>query len=192
MGRIRYSIKRQYKKEYAAWNALKKRCYNPKDKGYCNYGGRGIKVCDRWKNSFKNFLSDMGKAPTKDHSLDRYPDMNGNYEPSNCRWATRAEQATNTRRNRRIEWRGQTKTLSQWANEIGINEDSLFARLSADWSVDDAFTIPILKPQKIGRDSEVLSYYKGGLRIVEIATITGIKYQTVAWKIRKARINGQI
>lgn len=82
---------------YEAWAGTKKRCYNAKCKSYADYGGRGIMVCQRWRDSFANFLADMGERPSDAHSLDRYPNVNGNYEPSNCRWATKLQQARNTR-----------------------------------------------------------------------------------------------
>ena len=89
--------------EYRAWAAMKTRCYNPKSDSFSYYGGRGIQVCDRWLHSFENFLADVGKRPSPKHSLDRYPNTNGNYEPGNCRWATKHEQALNRRKKMAIE-----------------------------------------------------------------------------------------
>ncbi len=81
--------------EYFIWNSMRERCNNPKTYGYRWYGARGIKVCERWLNSFENFFDDMGARPTKNHSIDRYPDKDGDYEKINCRWATTKEQAEN-------------------------------------------------------------------------------------------------
>jgi hypothetical protein len=82
-------------KEYVAWASMISRCERPTYKGFARYGGRDIKVCERWRDSFDNFLTDMGRKPTSQHSLDRYPNNDGNYEPGNCRWATPKEQANN-------------------------------------------------------------------------------------------------
>ncbi len=84
-------------KEYRTWSDMKQRCHNPKNKRYNDWGGRGIKVCERWKNSFENFLDDMGKKPGKEYSIDRI-NNDGNYEPSNCRWSTSKEQINNQRK----------------------------------------------------------------------------------------------
>ena len=87
----------RYSSEYNSWRGMKKRCYQQSHKSFINYGGRGIKVCDRWLNSFENFYEDMGNKPSLKHSIDRI-DVNGDYEPNNCRWATHSEQNLNKRK----------------------------------------------------------------------------------------------
>lgn len=84
----------QFLGEYTSWRGMKKRCYNSTYASFARYGGRGIKVCDRWLNSFENFFKDMGQKPAKDFTIDRI-NSNGNYEPSNCRWADKKTQAQN-------------------------------------------------------------------------------------------------
>ena len=105
-------------KTYIAWKHMVMRCYNKNDKGFCNYGGRGIQVCDRWRN-FENFYADMGIAP-KGLSLDRI-DNNGNYEPPNCRWITMAQQNRNSRHNKNIIYNGQKKCIAEWAKTFEVN-----------------------------------------------------------------------
>jgi hypothetical protein len=83
--------------EYEAWHQMKSRCLNSKDKRFKDYGGRGIAICERWQNSYEMFLADMGRRPSPQHSLDRFPNNDGDYEPTNCRWATRSEQQQNKR-----------------------------------------------------------------------------------------------
>lgn len=108
---------------YKLWSVMKDRCNNPNNKAYRNYGGRGIKVCDRWLNSFENFLADMGERP-QGTTLDRI-NSNGNYEPDNCRWVTRMEQNNNTRRNVWI-WTGEIYvTMAQFAKAFGIPQKRL-------------------------------------------------------------------
>lgn len=115
-------------REYRIWRAMRTRCNNRKSKAYPRYGGRGIAVCARW-DTFANFLADMGPAPPGT-SLDRWPDNDGNYEPSNCRWATPKEQARNMRVNRMIEHEGETLCLAAWAERLGTTSDVLWKRLS--------------------------------------------------------------
>ena len=120
------------------WRDMRSRCNRQKDSEYHNYGGRGIIVCERWKN-FINFYADMGDPP-KGLTLDRI-DNDGNYEPSNCRWATRKAQNNNSRQNVIIEYQGQKHTISQWANKINISYRALYLRLRTHkWSIKRALT----------------------------------------------------
>lgn len=113
--------------EHAIWTAMLQRCTNPKNKDFQYYGGRGIRVCDRWRK-FVNFLSDMGVRPTLNHCIERI-DNDGDYTPSNCKWATRIEQANNMRSNRVLTIDGERKTLTQWSRLSGINKDCIRYRL---------------------------------------------------------------
>lgn len=130
-------------KEYMVWIRIKGKCYNKKNRQYPSYGGRGIKVCSRWRNSFPNFLADVGFAPSKDHSLDRYPNNDGHYEPENFRWATVKEQSNNTRRNRFIKYKGKSKTIAGWAEYLNMNYDTLKDRLDSGWSATKTLTAPL-------------------------------------------------
>jgi hypothetical protein len=107
--------------EFMSWTSMRSRCNTPTNKAYANYGGRGITVCERW-NDFKAFLSDMGPRP-HGASLDRFPDNDGNYEPTNCRWATPAEQARNRRSTINLTLNGETKCLLDWCVEKNANYD---------------------------------------------------------------------
>jgi hypothetical protein len=106
--------------EYVTWLSMRQRCSDPKHVGYARYGARGIKVCYRWANSFENFLSDMGRKPSKSHSLDRI-NFDGDYTPENCRWATWDQQQNNKSTNVLLTVRGETKTYTQWADVIGTS-----------------------------------------------------------------------
>lgn len=118
---------------YAVWSDMKHRCYNPSYKKFHNYGGRGITVCDRWKNTFKNFYIDMGERPVG-KTIDRI-NNNGNYEPTNCRWATIKEQNNNTRANHQIIFNGMVKNVRQWSRFLGIGESAIHYRLKRGLSI---------------------------------------------------------
>lgn len=126
--------------EYNSWVAMKGRCYNNNDSHYHRYGGRGIKVCDRWLNSFINFLDDMGNKPTTKHSLDRI-DNDGDYSPDNCRWVTNIEQGNNKSDTVFVEYNGIKKTIRQWSDFTGISYKTLRQRLFIyNWPVGKALT----------------------------------------------------
>lgn len=124
--------------EYDTWSRMKSRCTSTQNERYGYYGGRGIKVCDRWLESFENFFEDLGKRP-EGMTLDRI-DNNGNYEPGNVRWATIRQQNNNTRANVVITYEGVSKTIGEWADYLGIKYNALWLRLyRRGWSVDRAF-----------------------------------------------------
>lgn len=114
--------------EYRSWSKMKERCANTKCNDYKDYGGRGISVCARWADSFENFYSDMGPRPTSKHSIDRV-DVNGNYEPENCRWATQVEQANNKRTNVKVSLGTTELTVTEAAKLIGVSPKCLKSRL---------------------------------------------------------------
>jgi hypothetical protein len=112
--------------EYKIWDLMLYRCRNPRNRAWKNYGGRGIAVCERW-HKFENFYADMGPRPSLDHSLDRI-DNDGNYEPSNCRWATELMQKNNRRDNVVISHDGRSMSVAQWARALGIADATLRER----------------------------------------------------------------
>jgi hypothetical protein len=121
--------------EYKTWQGMRQRCNNQKDVSYSNYGKRGIKVCDYWNNSFENFLNDMGKKPSPNHTLDRI-DVDGNYTKANCRWADKKTQGNNRRSNIIIEYNGIKQTLTQWANMLNVNPLTMVSRNRANWPIE--------------------------------------------------------
>jgi hypothetical protein len=128
--------------EYRTWRHLVERCCNPSCASFAHYGGRGIKVCDRWRNSFTAFFDDMGPKPTSKHSIDRI-DVNGDYAPSNCRWATPKEQARNARSNRVVLVGEEWMPLSAACEQLGLDYFMVHSRLTKyGWSVDEALSTP--------------------------------------------------
>lgn len=137
--------------EYFAWRDMIRRCHNPNNKNYARYGGRGITVCDRWRLSYDAFLADMGNRPDDSLSLDRI-NNNGNYEPSNCRWATRSQQMANRsvsrpasskqpKPQRTVICNGIARTLPEWAKISGIPLERIRSRLCRGWAPEEAVTV---------------------------------------------------
>jgi len=127
--------------EWRVWKGMRQRCLDVDVPQYRHYGGRGIKICTRWE-SFDNFFEDMGHRPSAKHSLDRI-DVNGNYEPNNCKWATWKEQHRNRRSNVLIEYNGKIQCMSAWAEEYGLSKCILHYRLTkGKWPIEKALTTP--------------------------------------------------
>lgn len=170
---------------YRTWSAMINRCHSDTSEAWDWYGGRGIKVCDRWRYSFENFLEDMGERPSG-KSLDRI-DVNGNYEPSNCRWATNEEQQNNRRDNVLLEYQGRQQSAAQWARELGISKTTIFARLRKGWTVERA-----LSQKPSSRAPRFIEFNGERLTISDWSRRTGIADQTIAgrlnsgWPVDKA------
>lgn len=134
--------------EHRAWVGMKQRCLNPKKREYKHYGGRGITVAPQWIHSFTTFLADVGPRPSPAHSLDRFPDNNGNYEPGNVRWATQQQQVENTRCARMVTIGARTQTISAWEREMGLPKGMVRSREVRGWTIEEAIITPSTPGQK--------------------------------------------
>lgn len=135
-----------HSKAYRAWRAMKYRCLNQRCSCYHNYGGRGITVCERWLNSFENFFADMG-LPPRGLQLER-KNNDGNYEPGNCVWATCREQSNNRRRTVLLEYHGDIKPITEWADLFRIKHQTIRSRIRDGWGVEKALSVPVAKRRK--------------------------------------------
>lgn len=127
-------------KSYTVWMSMNSRCNNPNNEYYYAYGGRGISICDRWKD-YVNFLEDMGEVP-QSMTIDRI-DNDGDYSPENCRWATRKQQANNRNTTNQIAWRGETHSLPEWADKLEIPLKTIACRFHRGWDPERMFTQPV-------------------------------------------------
>lgn len=126
--------------EYNTWVNMRARCNNPNHPKFRRYGGRGIRVCERW-DSFANFFADMGEKPSARHSIDRI-DVHGDYCPENCKWSTDREQSCNRTNNKLITAHGETLTQSQWARRLGVHDSIIYSRLKNGWDPERAVSEP--------------------------------------------------
>jgi len=138
-----HCVERKRSPEYVAWINMKNRCGNPNREDYKLYGALGVKVCEEWKDDFAAFVEHVGLRPSAQHSLDRYPVMDGNYEPGNVRWATDQQQANNRRSNRVIEHAGEKLTMAEWARRASIKLSIVHARLKDGWDFSRAISTPV-------------------------------------------------
>lgn len=144
--RVRFPRDEGGRRARRRWGSMMKRCYDKNSPNYKWYGGRGIKVCDRWF-VFDNFLADMGPPPSK-MSIDRI-NVDGNYEPANCKWATDKEQSRNKRNSSYVEYKGQRMNMVDAAAMAGLNPDLLSRRIRSGWSVEKAMTEPVRKSVRL-------------------------------------------
>lgn len=138
--------------EFISWDAMKQRCTNPAHKSFKNYGGRGIKVCDRWLESFEDFYADMGNRPAGT-TLER-DEVDGNYEPGNCKWVTYKEQGNNRRNNRALTLEGVTMTMAEWAEKLSMSRQALRYRVENGWSEKDILKMQVNHGNRHNRGGE--------------------------------------
>lgn len=161
--------------EYSVWHSMMNRCTQPLHKSWPRYGGRGIRVCERWA-SFENFLEDMGPRPSLAHQIDRYPNNDGNYEPGNCRWARPVANARNRSDNRLITVGATTLTLIEWAERSGLGRATISRRLKLGWSPERAVTAAPEDPRATGKNAGE----KHGLAKLTEATVRAIRQECAA------------
>jgi len=176
-------------KGYRSWLAMKDRCYNPNSKKYADYGGRGITICDEWKNDFRKFIEDMGPRPYR-HSIDR-KDNDGNYEPTNCRWATPKEQANNRSSNRLLTLDGITLNIEQWSKKLNLKRVTINYRLGKGLPIEEVLSTTINKAGYTGK--EVIAYHVESRTLVfdsTVKTLTtniGLPYHYVNQRLREGK-----
>lgn len=130
--------------EYTSWECMINRCYNEKHPNHTYYSGFGIIVCDRWKNSFENFLADMGPKPTPEHTLDRFPNQHGIYEPINCRWASKVEQSDNRVNVKLLEYNNKKQSMARWSEDYSISYNILRNRIKRGDTIEQAIQSPYI------------------------------------------------
>ncbi|ABM03393.1 hypothetical protein Ping_1595 [Psychromonas ingrahamii 37] len=167
--------------EYQSWRGMKERCSNPKGIHWNIYGGKGIKICDRWVGDFLAFYEDMGQRP-EGMSLDRI-DSNGNYCPENCRWADANTQAFNTCRTIQITFEGETLSLYRMAEKYGQGEATVRYRLNQGWSIKEALLLPVGDQRIYNKHSKRLEYDGQFLTVKEHAERYGLNIVTVRTRI---------
>lgn len=168
---------------YNKWSSIKNRCYNQKTKDYKHYGARGIKICEQWKD-YNNFRKWAIKTGYQDGlTIDRI-DVNGNYEPNNCKWITMKEQQRNKRNNRIITYKGKSLTLVEWGEIYNIHPDRIGARLKDGWSIEDALCKKVKSPvkEKIGNLGEEMKKYRvrNNMTQKELADLFGVQHSLIS------------
>ncbi len=172
-----HTVNRKKTAEYQTWLGMWQRCGNPRSTNFKNYGGRGIKVCERWQK-FENFIADMGRRPSAEHSIER-KDHDGDYCSENCVWATRVEQNNNSRHNVLLTHNGKTQNIMQWSQELGMSFTALWSRINVyKWPLERALT----EKQHSKKKSLLLTIDGVTKTALEWAEFSGTKYSTVYYR----------
>jgi hypothetical protein len=179
---------------YSIWRAMLDRCNLPSNRMHYRYGNRGICVCHRWSNKvtgFLNFYNDMGERPSNEHSIDRI-DNDGNYTPSNVRWATYTEQARNSSSVHLITWNNYTACLAEWAEITGLHYLTILKRLKRGWTIDRTVRTPVsYKSRYAHRPNARMIEFNGKTKsLSEWAREFGITQQSLSSRIKKYGVNG--
>jgi hypothetical protein len=183
--------------EYTIWCLMRRRCLDAKCPEYKRYGGRGIQVCSDWlgPSGFASFVAHIGPRPTRKHSIDRFPNNDGNYEPGNVRWATPIEQANNKSTNVKYVYAGVWRTVSELARESGVREKLLRYRLSHGWSVSRAIADPsrikARHPNLSQQEQERIARLRLTIPAAAVAAAVGVSLSTVKNVLRAARNLGR-
>lgn len=167
--------------EYQTWQRIIARCHRESHQDYPAYGATGITVCDRWRSGFESFYEDMGPRPSSKHSIDRYPNRSGNYEPGNCRWATATEQARNKDACLIVTFRGESKSVAEWAEALGWNYHTLMGRLvRRGMDPERAMAEPPTKAVVIEHDGKALT-------IAQWSALTGIPREAIRSRLNNPK-----
>lgn len=167
---------------YNTYRGMMRRCYSEKHYAYSRYAGKGVYVCARW-HSFELFIKDMGARPSKSHTIDRI-DNSGPYDPKNCRWATWEEQQNNKKNTPKIKFRGKSQTVKQWSRELGINHQTVYARIRKGMSIEKALTIPIKKEKSQLSGNLAITFRRQTMPLKQWAKVLGINYSTLHNRLR--------
>jgi hypothetical protein len=170
---------KRYTVEYRIWAGMKNRCLNKDNDAYDRYGGKGIKVCQRWIDSFEAFFADMGPRPEWAWAIDRWPNPAGNYEPGNCRWATREESDNNKTISQVLTFNGKTQTWSQWGRELEIDKTTIRKRVLKGWPVERVLS------KSDGRTSYTITHNGKTQTLMEWVKQTGVPKSTILNRMKR-------
>lgn len=171
-------------REYGIWTGMRQRCSNPKRQIYKYYGGRGIKVCERWENNYEAFLTDMGPAPFANAQVDRI-DNDGDYSPTNCRWVSPAENVNNRSTTTFVTHEGQTKSLTEWAIQLGLPARLLRVRKQRGWSDAEIVTGVRVTKKAVRSNALYLTFGDETLTLKEWSNRTGIPYKKMHQRLSR-------